>query len=290
MSSSERKIADEIGKFVQPVKKGREMNNSGWIDGRIIVSNKRIILASNKGERKLPLEKIEDVGGRYDVNQKIAGVSDYVSLTLNGGNDIILLTSSEDTENLERSVFGAVLDHRYVLVKSPAVEGGVVQDTEWERSKLKTDEGELALALETGKLVSVELDDVSAFEATTRSVKGEKSGVLEVEHTSEEGSTVETHISSQKRIAEFVGSYVSRGLEETETAVELDETQRRVLVALYSGVSPFDIPDFLDKEVGDIEEIYERLIEAGVLEEVRVRREVDLTTRGRNMASEAMNE
>jgi len=290
MSSSERKIADEIGKFVQPVKKGREMNSSGWIDGRIIVSNKRIILASNKGERKLPLEKIEDVGGRYDVNQKIAGVSDYVSLTLNGGNDIILLTSSEDTENLERSVFGAVLDHRYVLVKSPAVEGGVVQDTEWERSKLKTDEGELALALETGKLVSVELDDVSAFEATTRSVKGEKSGVLEVEHTSEEGSTVETHISSQKRIAEFVGSYVSRGLEETETAVELDETQRRVLVALYSGVSPFDIPDFLDKEVGDIEEIYERLIEAGVLEEVRVRREVDLTTRGRNMASEAMNE
>lgn len=288
MSSSERKLADEIGKFVQPVKEGREMNNSGWIDGRIIVSNKRIILASNAGEKKIPLKAVDDVGGRYDVNQKIAGVPDYVSVSY--GDNVILLSSNEDTESLEQSLFGAILDHEYVLVKSPAVKGGVVQDTDWEKAKVKTNKGELALALESGSLVSVELDDVSGFEATTRSVRNSKRPVIEVEHTSEDDATIETHVSTEKKIAEIVGSYVTQGLEETESAVELNETERRVLVALYSGVSPFDIPDFLDEDIDKIEEIYERLIEAGVLDEVRVRREVDLTTRGRNIASESMNQ
>lgn len=287
MSSSERKIADEIGKFVQPIKDGREMNSSGWIEGRIIISNRRIVLASNDGERKIPLKKVEDLGGRYDVNQKIAGVSDYVSVSF--GENVLLL-STDETEELERDLYGAILDHEYVLVKSPAVAGGVVQDTEWEKGKLKTNENELAIAVEDGRLISVELDDVSGFEAGPKEVRGGKKPVLEIEHTSDEGTTIETHVSAKKQVAEVCGSFVTRGLEETETAIELDETERRVLVALYSGVSPFDIPEFLDEDVDKIEEIYERLVTAGVLEEVRVRREVDLTARGRNIASESMDQ
>lgn len=61
-------------------------------------------------------------------------------------------------------------------------------------------------------------------------------------------------------------------------------------MALYSGVSPFDIPDFLGKEIEEVEETFERLIDLDVSEEVRVRRDVSLTARGRNVASESMNE
>jgi hypothetical protein len=61
-------------------------------------------------------------------------------------------------------------------------------------------------------------------------------------------------------------------------------------MALYSGVSSFDVPQFLDMEVERVEEIFERLIEVNVLEEVRRRREVNLKPRGRNIASKAMNE
>ncbi len=42
-------------------------------------------------------------------------------------------------------------------------------------------------------------------------------------------------------------------------------------------------------DIDRVEEIYERLIELDVLEEVRIRREVALKPRGRNIASEAMN-
>jgi helix-turn-helix protein len=79
-------------------------------------------------------------------------------------------------------------------------------------------------------------------------------------------------------------------VDQASGSVDLSETEKRVLMGLYSGVSPFEIPDFLGMDVDEVEEIFERLIELDVLEEVRVRREVALKTRGRNIASEVINE
>ncbi len=66
--------------------------------------------------------------------------------------------------------------------------------------------------------------------------------------------------------------------------------EKEVLMALYTGVSSFEIPDFLGMDVDRVEEIFERLIELDVLKEVRKRREVSLKTRGRNIASESISE
>jgi helix-turn-helix protein len=59
-------------------------------------------------------------------------------------------------------------------------------------------------------------------------------------------------------------------------------------MALYSGVSPFKIPDFVGMDVDEVEEIYDRLIEDGLLQHVRTRRDVSLKPRGRNIASEVI--
>jgi len=45
-----------------------------------------------------------------------------------------------------------------------------------------------------------------------------------------------------------------------------------------------------DQDVDTVEEIFERLVELDIVDEVRVRREVTLNSRGRNIASEAMND
>ena len=71
---------------------------------------------------------------------------------------------------------------------------------------------------------------------------------------------------------------------------DLSEREREVLMALYSGVSHFEIPNFVDMDVEKVEEVYDRLIELDILEEVRVRKEVQLKARGRNIASSAMDE
>jgi len=286
VSEGEHKIADTRGKFARVVKNDRKLSDASWTAGRIILSNKRLVLAGSEGKRAIPLGSIERLGDRFDLNQEIARVSDYVALRLDGG---VVLVAPEDAEGFEASLFRALLDREMVLAKHPAVEGGVVQDTEWHKARLKVEEEALALAMADGTFVEMPLDEVGQVEEGERTVTGEKRRVVEVEHV-EDGTSVRTYVAGPERRCSFVETLLGRGVERNRASLDLDETEKEVLMALYSGVSPFEIPDFVGMDVETVEETFERLVELDVLEEVRVRREVALTTRGRNVASESINE
>ncbi len=290
MSESEYKIEDTKGKFLQAVKDGRRLKDADWTPGRILLSNKRLILASNDGKRAIPLSKITSLSGRYDVNQTVASVSDYVSLRLSN-ESVILLSVGSNTEGFEFNLFGAMLDQEKVQVKHPAVEGGVIQDTTYEQARVKVSEEdrELNVALSSGSFVSIDLDDVGGVEADNQEVNGNSRPILKVEHA-QEGTSVQTYFAGKSHAMAVLESLFKRGVEESQGSVDLEETEKRVLMGLYSGVSPFEIPDFLGMDVDEVEDIFERLIELDVLEEVRTRREVTLKTRGRNIASEVINE
>jgi len=288
MSDGEYKIADTTGQFLQAMKDGQKLNDANWSRGRILLSNKRLILAGNDGKRTIPLSKITNVSGRYDVNQTVARVSNYVSLEF-GKNVILVSANTEETEEFETNIFRALLDQTVLLVKHPAVKGGVVQSTNWEKARIKIQSDELDIAVASGTFVQVELDDVGSVEVAKRTVNDETQTVLEVEHT-EGDVSVQTYLSGERRKCSLVGSLLRKGEEQSKTAAELDQTEKRVLMALYSGVSSFEIPDFLGMDVDRVEEIFDRLIELDILDEIRKRREVSLKTRGRNIASEAINE
>jgi helix-turn-helix protein len=287
MSEGERKIVDTRGKFTQVVKEGRELNDAEWTGGRILLSNKRLILAGNGGKRTIPLGNVESLDGRTDVNQLVTKVSGYVTLQLTTGD--VMLVSAEDPEAFERMLYRALLDRKVVLARHPAVEGGVVTDAEWKKARLKVEEGAVDLAIADGSFVEIDLDDIGSMEANERSVNDEKRQVLEVEH-SEEGTSVQTYISGTERRSAILESLLRKGESRSEIGVDLTERQSEVLMALYSGVSPFEIPDFLGMDVDEVEAVFDRLIELDVVEEIRVRREVALNARGRNIASEAMND
>jgi helix-turn-helix protein len=287
MSEGERKVVDTRGKFTQVVKDGRELNDAEWTGGRILLSNKRLILAGNGGKRTIPLTKVRSLDGRTDVNQLVAKVSGYVSLQLTTGD--VVLVSAEDPESFERMLYRALLDRKMVLARHPAVEGGVVTDAEWEKARLKIEESAVDLAVADGSFVEIDLDDIGSMEANERSVREEKRQVLEVEH-SEEGTSVQTYISGTERRCAILETLLRKGESRSEIGVDLSERENEVLMALYSGVSPFEVPDFLGMDVDEVESVFDRLLELEVVEEIRVRREVALNARGRNIASEAMND
>jgi len=290
MSESEYKVEDQSGKFLQAVKDGRRLKDADWTPGRIILTNKRLILVSNDGKRNLPLSKITSLSGRYDVNQTVASVSDYVSVRL-ANESVVLLSVGSDTEGFEFALYGAMLDQEEVQVRHPAVEGGVVQDTTYERARVNVSEEdrELNVALSTGSFVPIDLDDVGGVEADSQDVDGTNRPILKVEHA-QEGTSVQSYFAGESQAMAVLESLFKRGVDQSSGSVDLSETEKRVLMGLYSGVSPFEIPDFLGMDVDEVEEIFERLIELDVLEEVRTRREVALKTRGRNIASEVINE
>lgn len=286
MSEGEYKITDTKGKFAQAVKNGRAVNDVSWTQGRILLSNRRIILIGNSGKRTIPLKQIYGMSGRHDPNQTIAKVSSYVSLKL--GEDVLLISAAEH-ESFERDIYSAMLDQKVVTAKHPAVAGGVVQNTEWEKARLKVEDDAIAAALKSGTFVRFDLDDISGIDTEERTVTGEKQKIIEVTHT--EGETnVQTHLTGDSRTLMFLKSFLREGERRSQANVDLSESDKEVLMALYSGVSPFEIPAFIGMDVDRVEEIFERLVELDVLEEVRVRREVALNSRGRNIASQAMNE
>jgi glycine cleavage system pyridoxal-binding protein P len=71
MSESEQRLADMSGKFVQVVSDSTLIEDAEWTKGRVLLSNKRLILASQEGKQTIPLSAIDAPGDRYDVNQQI---------------------------------------------------------------------------------------------------------------------------------------------------------------------------------------------------------------------------
>jgi helix-turn-helix protein len=120
---------------------------------------------------------------------------------------------------------------------------------------------------------------------------GENRTVVKVEHTDDEDRSVETHFSGMKWHSRALESLLETVIEDRQDDdYELSDMESQVLMALYSGVSPFEMSDFVGIDVDQVEEIYQKLLEVGAVDEVRVRTEVSLNAQGRNMASEAMSE
>ncbi|MDX1747945.1 MAG: CheF family chemotaxis protein [Halobacteriales archaeon] len=286
MKRGEYKVADTHGRFLRAEKNGRELQDAAWASGRILLSNRRLVLAGSGGEQTFPLSKIEGLEGRFDVNQNVASVSNYLSLRVSNG---VILVAPKGYEEFELDFYGAVLDHGTYLTRHPAVEGGVVQNTEWEQARLKVEEEAVSMATRSGTFVEIRLDDIGDIATGRRPVLDEERNVIEVEHSDDETS-VQTYLAGSDRQMSFLESLLRKGEEQSETSIELTETEKQVLTALYSGVSPFDIPSFLSIDVDEVEELYVRLVDHDVLNEVRVRHEVKLNARGRSIASDVITD
>ena len=101
---------------------------------------------------------------------------------------------------------------------------------------------------------------------------------------------METYLSGREHHLSVLRQLLEEGAERNRADLDLTPIEQRVVMALYSGVSPFAISDFVGIEVEKVEEIYDQLIELDVIEVVRERQEVTLTPQGRKVAGEEMGE
>jgi len=284
--TSEKKIEDTQGQYLHAVKNGQEINDATWQQCRVILTNERVVLVAD-GKIAVPLTEIDEMGGRYDVNDQAAAETSYS--TLHVDDDILLVTTS-DHETFETNFYRAFLDGAVVFVKHPAVVGGVIQGAEWQRGRLKVTKETVRMVLEDGQKFVIDRSDIGEMEIDQREVAGEQRSVIEVEHSDEDGTSMETYLSGREHHLSVLKQLLEEGAERNRADLDLDPIERRVVMALYSGVSPFAISDFVGIDVEKVEEIYDQLLELEVIEVVRERKEVSLTAQGRKVAGEAMGE
>jgi len=241
-----------------------------------------VLIADQK--RQFPLSAIDRIADRFDVNQQSASVSNYVVLHL--GDNVLLVTAKEH-ESFETDLYRAALDGEIILVQHPAVEGGVVQNAGWTKGRMKVTDEALKLALADGQAVPIERADIGDLSFDDKTVSGEERTVIEVEHTQDDIS-VETHLAGDDFHATVLQVMLEESAERNRADLDLSSTERRVIMALYSGISLFDVPSFVGISVDQTEEIFDRLIELEAISLRRERTEVALTTKGRRVAGEKM--
>jgi helix-turn-helix protein len=284
--ADETKLDDTQGKYLLAVKNGQELNSATWERCRILLTTERLVVAADE-QIEVHLDNIDDLGERFDVNQAASSEPDYLTLHLD---EDVLLVTAPDFEPLETSFYRAMLDGAIIYVRHPAVEGGVVQDTGWQRGRTKVSSGAIRLVTEDGGKVTIDRDDIGELESDSKQVQGERRAVVEVEHTDADGTSVETHLSGREHHISVLRRLLSEGAERNRANLDLDPVERRVIMALYSGVSPFGISEFVGIDVERVEAIYDRLIDLDVIEVERERSEVALTAKGRTVAGEAIGE
>ncbi len=286
MSGDERKLVDTSGDYCYVVRDGEAVADPQWNACRLVLTDERLVLASDGGKQTVPHAKSELAG-----EDAVPDGFDAAGATpLRVGSNVVLVDAA-DVPDFEREYCRATLHGEVILANHPAVVGGVVQDdAEWRKARFRLNDGTIALGFPGGDSTGFDVDDVGTVETARKTVMGQERTVVEVEHTDEQDRSVETHFSGMSHHTTALDALFERAVEEREGDYELSETEKQVLMGLYSGVSPFEMGDFVGIPVDEVEEIYQKLLDVGAVDEVRVRTEVSLNAQGRNMASEAMSE
>jgi len=288
MSTGEQKLVDSAGDYLYAVKDGQPVEAPSWNSCRVMLTSERLILSTNGGKQAIPHGKIS-VLDEEDIPVSLP-VETSTATPLRIGNTVILIDAQE-VSDFDIEYCRAALHDAVILAKYPAIVGGVVQDdAAWSKARFRFDGDQIILGLPENERVSFPLDDVGTIETASQQVMGEQRPVVQVEHTDSQDRSVETHFSGMDWHAQALERLLGHVIEDRQNNHELTEMESQVLMALYSGVSPFEMADFVGISVDEVEEIYQKLLEIGAVDEVRVRTEVALNAHGRNLASEAMNE
>lgn len=287
MSGDERKLLEAAGDVCHVVQDGEPVDRPSWTSCRLLLTNKRLVVAQDGSKRVIPHGKVTIPRDESVVPDDIDTAG---TVTLRVGSSVLVVTATDSGDFVE-TYCRANLGGSVVLAKHPAVVGGVVQnDATWSKAKFALEEDVFRLRFPDGDQLTARIDDVGTVEERTGTVMGSQRDIVAVEHTDEDDRSVETHLSGTARHTTVLATLFEHVVERREDDYDLSETESQVLMALYSGVSPFEMADFVGIDIDEVEEIYQHLLEVGAVDKVRTRTEVTLNAQGRNMASEAMSE
>lgn len=245
---SESIIADFVATFNSEASARAEP-----VKGRILLSEKRLVLAADEGKVTIPLSSIFDVA----VGQVPEDLGDFFRSTVTvafekGGNRMVAAVEADDdkVEKFTTVLFKAVLNGTDVTVKHPARVGGRVTGEEFAPAKLflKPDTVRFRRADDA---VDVDLSTISDFERASREINGSDRAVLAVRHLSDGQATLSLVAMDSPRKMSILGRYLR--LEYSDLMadlkdVTLSEEQVELLVAVYSTGPGVSLANVLDME------------------------------------------
>lgn len=264
---SENVIADFVARFTHDASDSPEPAR-----GRIVLSPKRLVLATSDGKTTVPLASIFDVNVGHVPQGMEAFFQDTVTIGFERDDErrvAVIESGTDEVAKFKTLLFKAQLNGVATTVKHPARVGGRVTDSRFRTGKLRIHPGKVEF-YDLPDPFAVELANVTYFQKQDRTVNDGASTVVSIRHA-HDGDTVTSEFAvPTERKLNLLGRYLR--LEYTEIAeaaeeVDVSEEEMEALVAVYSGATSADLGGMLGSDAGSATMLLNGLREKGLVDE-----------------------
>ena len=237
------------------------------VTGRVLLSQRRLVLATDDGKETIPLSEVFDVvvGSVPGDLRSFFNQSVTIAYDRSGSRRAALVEGEpEDMDRFVRLLFKTLLRDVTVTVRHPAKVGGRVTDATDHRASVSVSPGAIRFS-DCPDPFTVELSSVIDYERTDRTLGGKKRPALVFRHVAD-GQTV-TSITTvpNKRALNILGRYIK--IEYDDVMDDLDsfdptEEQMEILVSIYSAGGEANVADIVTGDVTQTSMILDSLREA----------------------------
>lgn len=245
---TESVIADFTGRFVVP-DSGPEP-----VQGRIVLSQRRLVLASDGGKTTIPLSEVFDVVVGQVPPEMREFFNDSVTVAYRSGGGQRVAVVESDGEKIEKFVtvlFKVQLNGLEATVEHPARVGGRINESAAPRQATLYLDADGVTFESRGARFTVDLAVVSDFAKTNRTLEGTKRPVIAVRHVPD-GTALLTLVSlPSSRQLNLLGRYLRIEYDEMRAEMEdvdLSDDEVAVLTGVYSAGGSGKLASMLDLE------------------------------------------
>lgn len=262
---AESVIADFVGSFNSEVSARKEPTK-----GRILLSERRLVLAGDEGTVTVPLSAIIDVG----VGQVPEGLGEFFNSTVTvaferDDRQFVAAIEADDEKITKFSnvLFNVLLNGTDVTLQHPERVGGRVTGTSFEAAKTFVRPGTLRFR-RADDTVDLSLAAVRGLDRLTREIEGRNRSTLVVHHVADGRSLTTLVAASSARKLSILGRYLR--LEYSDRVADLEDVAlgdeaARALLAIYSAGPDVPLGDVLDVDVERVATLIATLRQGGLL-------------------------
>ncbi|MXR21025.1 CheF family chemotaxis protein [Halobacterium bonnevillei] len=263
---SESAIADFVTSFIP-----NTATHAEPVRGRVVMSKRRIVLATEDDKTTIPLKGVFDVQHETAPGDLAEFFDDTVTVGYerNGDRHVAVIEGGGDTvERFVVLVFKGLLNGANVYVKHPARRGGRITDESFESGGLAVSDGTVAITGDVG--ARIDISTVTHFERVERELGGTSRQLLSVRHMGDSGPiTTELALDSGRRM-NLLGRFIRlryTHLKQDLEAVDLTDEEIEALVAIYSSGPHANLATVLGVDASQLTFHLNNLIDKGLVED-----------------------
>jgi helix-turn-helix protein len=258
-------IADFVGRVHAADFEGTEP-----VTGRVLLSQRRLVLATEAGKTTVPLSGVFDVVVGQVPGDLRSFFSDSVTLAYKHqgeGRTALVEGEPDDMERFTRLLFKTLLHDVTVMVRHPAKVGGRVTDATDHTASVALTPG----AVEFGDCpdpFTVDLSAVIDYERTDRTLAGTRRPALVFRHVVDTQTVTSIATVPDERTLNVLGRYIKQEYDEVMEDLESfdpTEEQMEILVSIYSAGGEASIADVVTGDATQTSMLLDALREEGLV-------------------------